>query len=38
MLGYWNKAVYITYLGALCAIIGYFFSLKFNNPLIILFK
>ncbi len=32
MLGYWNKAVYITYLGALCAIIGYFFSLKFNNP------
>ena len=32
MLGYWNKSVYITYLGALCAIIGYFFSLKFNNP------
>ncbi len=32
MLGFWNKAVYITYLGALFAVIGYMLFLKTGMP------
>ena len=31
MLGYWNKSVYITYLGALCAITGLLLSILYND-------
>ena len=31
MLGYWNKSVYITYLGAFLAICGYLLFLKTGN-------
>ena len=31
MLGYWNKSVYITYVGALAAVLGFLFALKYNN-------
>jgi CDP-diacylglycerol--serine O-phosphatidyltransferase len=31
MLGYWNKSVYITYIGAFAAVMGFLFALKYNN-------
>lgn len=31
MLGFWNKAVYITYLGAFCAVCGLLMYLKTGN-------
>lgn len=31
MLGFWNKAVYITYLGAFCAVSGLFLALNYSN-------
>ena len=31
MLGYWNKSVYITYFGALSAMLGLLFAFHYNN-------
>jgi hypothetical protein len=31
MLGYWNKSVYITYLGAFVASCGFLFTLNTGN-------
>ena len=31
MLGYWNKSVYITYLGAFLAVLGFCLSVLYNN-------
>lgn len=32
LLGFWNKSVYITYLGVFCAVFGLFFSIEYGNP------